>query len=342
MNPSDIGGRPAPWPNAYRVPGEYVLAGEYPGPLHQADQVRDRLHRLLDEGVRAFVDLTQEVDGLDPYIGLLADVAAERGVDVVHHPLGIPDMDVPTPAHMQQVLDTVDAELARGHGVYVHCWGGIGRTGTVVGCLLVRRGLEAEQALHNVQAAYATMAKVTRHPASPQTTAQRRFVRDWALHEARAHALPLREHLRLVQPRAALLAAHPPRFVHPHKQRIAARLLAAPAPAGDVGVTRWSLEALPVQLPPRWPTVVLREGFFRYDPADETPGTMHWQLNFADTHLFGFYAGDLLAQDELQVLEHPVLGAVREWLLADGHAAYTMEGGEPTPVLVTGAERRAR
>ena len=43
---------------------------------------------------------------------------------------------------MTRILDDVDAALADGGAVYVHCWGGIGRTGTVVGCWLVRHGLD--------------------------------------------------------------------------------------------------------------------------------------------------------------------------------------------------------
>ena len=43
---------------------------------------------------------------------------------------------------MSRILDDVDAALADGRTVYVHCWGGIGRTGTVVGCWLMRHGLD--------------------------------------------------------------------------------------------------------------------------------------------------------------------------------------------------------
>ena len=31
---------------------------------------------------------------------------------------------------MQEILDAVDRALAAGRNVYLHCWGGIGRTGT--------------------------------------------------------------------------------------------------------------------------------------------------------------------------------------------------------------------
>lgn len=139
-----------------------------------------------------------------------------------------------------------------------------------------------------------------------------------------------------------LHAAHPPRFRHGHKAAIAERLLGpdVPTPAGKVRVTRWRAAALPPRADHGAPIVRVREGFFAYDPADAVPGEVHWHVNFADPHLFGFYDGPLLAQDELQVLEHPVLGSVREWLVADGHPPLTVEGTEPTPVLVAGAERR--
>lgn len=49
-----------------------------------------------------------------------------------------------------------------------------------------------------------------------------------------------------------------------------------------------------------------------------------------------------MAQDEMQVAEHPVLGSLREALMASGREPMTVEAGRPTPVLVMGAERRCR
>ncbi|MBA3406233.1 MAG: dual specificity protein phosphatase family protein [Gemmatimonadaceae bacterium] len=37
-----------------------------------------------------------------------------------------------------------------GHSIYVHCWGGVGRTGTVVGCYIVRHGRTGDDALGEV------------------------------------------------------------------------------------------------------------------------------------------------------------------------------------------------
>jgi hypothetical protein len=49
-----------------------------------------------------------------------------------------------------------------------------------------------------------------------------------------------------------------------------------------------------------------------------------------------------LRQDEIQVAEHPVLGSLREALVAEGRTVTTIENGRPTPVLVMGAERCVR
>ncbi len=76
-----------------------------------------------------------------------------------------------------RILDTLDGALAAGHIVYLHCWGGIGRTGTVVGCHLVRHGMTSEQAL-------AEIARLRRDTpdagkVSPETPAQTRLVLRW-------------------------------------------------------------------------------------------------------------------------------------------------------------------
>ena len=52
---------------------------------------------------------------------------------------------------MREILDHLRTRLDSGHKVYVHCWGGIGRTGTVVGCHLVEQGMTADQALEQAR-----------------------------------------------------------------------------------------------------------------------------------------------------------------------------------------------
>jgi Poly (ADP-ribose) glycohydrolase (PARG), Macro domain fold len=140
---------------------------------------------------------------------------------------------------------------------------------------------------------------------------------------------------------AALFRDHPPRFHHPYKQL--AYEVACPAGCehqGTMTFSRWNAVPLPEAIGRSQSLrVEVRPDFFRYEPS--VPPRIEWTLNFADPFLFCAYKGALLAQDEMQVAEHPALGALHEMLLATRRAKpLTVEGGAPTPVLVAGVERR--
>src|SRR5439155_15029085 len=128
-----------------------------------------KLPLLLAGGVTLFVDLTQDYE-LGPYTHLV-DGAAR------HVRMSIPDMGVTTPDQMRRTLDVIDRERDRGGLPYVHCWGGAGRTGTVVGCWLVRHGLDGAEALRRITALRAGSPELWLD--SPQTDALRAMVRAW-------------------------------------------------------------------------------------------------------------------------------------------------------------------
>lgn len=141
---------------------------------------------------------------------------------------------------------------------------------------------------------------------------------------------------------AHLIAAHPPVWQHPNKEIVAA--ISCPPDAvhaGTLGYSRWASLPLPATAGSKGTTTVVeRPGFYDYAAIDDR--AIEWHVNFADPHLFVAYGSQLLAQDELQVAEHPVLGSLKEALAAEGAVARTVEDGRPTPVLVTGVERRCR
>jgi ADP-ribosyl-[dinitrogen reductase] hydrolase len=189
--------RQPPHENSYHVPGLPVVAGEYPFHKDPGDGAV-KLTRLLDAGITCFIDLTRPEDGLRPYQDVLDAQARERGVALRRVHLGVRDMGVPTREEMTRILDAVDDALGAGEKPYVHCWGGIGRTGTVIGCYLVRHGMEGEAALRTVGRLFRTMspAKVASHPeGAPQTNAQCRFVREWREQRPR-RAMDLRDRVR--------------------------------------------------------------------------------------------------------------------------------------------------
>ena len=160
------------------IPGR-LAAGEYPGALHRPEAAA-KLRTLLGAGIDCFIDLTKPADRLAPYAGIAVREASRLGMEIVHERHPIVDMSVPdTRRQMADILDAIDSALSDGKSPYVHCWGGCGRTGTVVGCWLVRHGMTGEQALNRIARWWRGMEKVTYLPHSPQTREQCDYVRNW-------------------------------------------------------------------------------------------------------------------------------------------------------------------
>jgi ADP-ribosylglycohydrolase/Swiss Army Knife protein, DSP-PTPase phosphatase domain len=58
---------------------------------------------------------------------------------------------VPRPADLQALLSQLKVNVSAGTPSYVHCWGGIGRTGTVIGCWLVEHdAIDGNEALTRI------------------------------------------------------------------------------------------------------------------------------------------------------------------------------------------------
>ncbi|MGD9420453.1 MAG: protein-tyrosine phosphatase family protein [Verrucomicrobiota bacterium JB025] len=167
-------------PQHYPVEPGILLAGEYPGDRNPAI-AKARIHALVKLGVHTFIDLTTAHDCLTPYENSLAELTSETGIPLRRIAAPIPDMSVPaTEEIMRSIMAGVRQSIASDPAVYIHCWGGIGRTGTVVGCWLRERGFGPDDALEKVQHLYSThMPKVRRHPESPQTRQQKDYIRAW-------------------------------------------------------------------------------------------------------------------------------------------------------------------
>lgn len=148
---------------------EGLLAGEYPG-HPDPSRAAEKINLLVDAGIRTFVDLTTPADGLEPYHATLAHIAACRDLDLRRLAFPIPDLNVVDDDAYDDLLDAIGVGSGRG-GVYVHCWGGIGRTGTVIGCWLSRAGVTYDEALRRLSQARAGTRKS--HRPCPETVTQR-------------------------------------------------------------------------------------------------------------------------------------------------------------------------
>jgi len=171
-----------PFPKSWWVQEGVLLAGCYPGDSRSAT-ARQKLSALLAAGVRVFLSLQEPGEQTPrgpfiPYRPMLEQLARDAGVDIEFANFPISDNDVPSIDVMAAILAKIRSAHAAGQCVYVHCWGGHGRTGTVVGCWLREQGLTGQQALERI-------VQLRRHDPylesmfSPQTTAQRRMILAW-------------------------------------------------------------------------------------------------------------------------------------------------------------------
>jgi protein-tyrosine phosphatase len=172
--------RRGPTPDTYWLVDGRLLAGPYPA-TYSEKLTREKLTKFLDAGIRTFINLTEEHE-LAPYDDVLRELSVERGVETTHVRQSIRDLDIPRERRqMVAILSLIRDELAAERPVYIHCWGGIGRTGTVAGCWLVEAGLGGDDALKRI-------AELRRHVTgwytrSPESDEQCRYVREWRTKE---------------------------------------------------------------------------------------------------------------------------------------------------------------
>ncbi len=174
---------PTPFPGSYWVmPGQF-LAGEYPGEV-DPEMTSRRLRALIAQGIRTFVDLTDEGEVnedakvIPPYRSILRQVSEEESVPTTYANIPIEDRGVPSPWTLRCILDVIDRSIADENPVYVHCWAGRGRTGTVVGCYLKRHGM-AEDTDVIQKLAYLRKGTPNGRETSPHTKEQMRMVTNW-------------------------------------------------------------------------------------------------------------------------------------------------------------------
>ena len=189
-----------PTPYSYWAITDKLLAGEYPGDQHPKNYFRTlvskvysilgflsrpsqgvmnsdkRIKAIVDAGIHTFLDLT-EMDELPEYEHKLNSLNNSDNTTIKYKRMAIKDRTVPKKEFLKQILDFIDEEVKNNRKVYVHCLRGLGRTGTIVGCYLVRNGLSGEDALQEIYTLRQGMLNAWMQ--SPQTEEQINEVINW-------------------------------------------------------------------------------------------------------------------------------------------------------------------
>ncbi|KAF9035357.1 hypothetical protein BDZ89DRAFT_1100737 [Hymenopellis radicata] len=162
---------PRPIPNSYWAT-PLVLACEFPWTPAAPCDAQCKLDALLAAGLKSYTPILcarAELQGIDP-------------AAVEYHRFPIRDRSLPeSVGYMYRVLEVLRDNRDRGRISAVHCRGGIGRTGMVIGCWLVQCGMaqNGEEALGIIAREWRTVEKCRRYPHSPETGPQFEFVKSF-------------------------------------------------------------------------------------------------------------------------------------------------------------------
>lgn len=177
--------------NSYQVGGEdsHFYAGEYPG-VYPGDKDNEKgmykLLHLIHFGITHIIDLTEE-GIMKPYSQWLPDGVAH---------IRFPVEDVSVPENTESVaglLDTIDQILSDPRNkLYIHCYGGVGRTGTIVGCWIGRQCGNYNEALNTLTDYFKQCPKSVRR-VTPESAEQRAFIKRFIDDYGKGRAVPEKE-----------------------------------------------------------------------------------------------------------------------------------------------------
>lgn len=110
----------------------------------RAPRSRSELIALKHQGIRALVRLVEPHESR-----VTTSDIHEAGLEDYNEP--VPDFEAPTPAQIDKITAYIDSCLEAGVAVGVSCNAGIGRSGVILACYLVHKGLTAKDALELVR-----------------------------------------------------------------------------------------------------------------------------------------------------------------------------------------------
>lgn len=173
-----------PFPKTWWVKDKQLLAGCFPG-TPEPNGTEQRVASLVEAGIRTFVCLqpvgecNREGKTFPNYEPVLKKLQSGLKESLQFYRFAVADTTAPAPKQMAEVLDAIDSSLAQKRPVYIHCWGGHGRTGAVIGCWLVRHGLSGKAALAKLEELRANYPEIDQEP-TPPFPQQRKLVSQWA------------------------------------------------------------------------------------------------------------------------------------------------------------------
>lgn len=159
--------------NYYKVENS-IYAGEYPYAVNPMLGIK-KLDVLNDLKVNTIIDLTEN--------GELYQYTASIRANCTHYRFPIKDRNIPDSFdNVYNLMAYIDNAKSENGTIYIHCWGGVGRTGTIVACWLVYNGMSANEALAHLNELWKSCPKSRRRPYCPDHGCQIDFIKQFEIY----------------------------------------------------------------------------------------------------------------------------------------------------------------
>ena len=154
-----------------------MIAGEIPASQTEAESHK-KLSGIVNINTSLVINL-MEVDEKNRNNELFYNYSEYLKLHKIKtHRFPIRDGSIPSTERMTEILNLIDEYNSKNKIVYVHCWGGVGRTGTIVGCYLKRHGIaDNNNVLNQIDTLKINTPIASRM--SPETIEQQDFVLSW-------------------------------------------------------------------------------------------------------------------------------------------------------------------
>ena len=151
-----------------------ILFGSYPTLNdNPQDNFRNSISKLVQEyNVDVFINLTEQKENFKPYNNILH----YKPNIIINYP--IKDNNVPTDIKtFKELINLIEFLYLNEHTIYIHCWGGHGRSGLLCACLLIAKfNYSSDYALKHVSKMHKTRLFNKDIPC-PQTQIQIEFIK---------------------------------------------------------------------------------------------------------------------------------------------------------------------
>ena len=158
------------WVISRKPNGGGLLIGDYPYP---SEEYRPRhLDKLLDEGVSVWISLVEDSETVKygDYQELVTQHSSTKH-EFIKCPM--PDRGIGRDSEMYKAVSVAFNRVNKGKIVYVHCWGGHGRSGVFSSCfLMLYYGWDSEKAIDRNHLLHATRKY---HPKKPTPQGVRQY-----------------------------------------------------------------------------------------------------------------------------------------------------------------------